>query len=201
MHRKTFALVATLSLCAALYAAPAAQATVSYTVDNVHSSVSFKIRHLVGKTVGRFNDFTGTIVADREDLTRSTVEFTIDVATIDTDNENRDTHLKSADFFDVEKFPSIMFKSTKIEKSGDKTYAVTGDFTMHGVTKSITIPVAVLGFFDSEKGSMAGFETTFTLNRKEYGLEWNKALEAGSFLLGDEVDVNITIESREPQKE
>lgn len=201
MYRKTFALVATLGLCLTLFAASAPAAPVSYSVDNVHSSVSFKIRHLVGKTVGRFDGFTGTIVADRDDLTKSTVEFTIDAATIDTDNENRDGHLKSPDFFDVEKFPSMMFKSSKVEKSGEDTYSVTGDFTMHGVTKSITIPVTVLGFSDGANGGMAGFETTFTLNRKDYGLTWNKALDAGGFVLGDEVDVNITIESREPKKE
>jgi polyisoprenoid-binding protein YceI len=198
MIRKTLAIVAILALC--LNTVPAAAATTTYAIDNNHSSVSFKVRHLVGKVVGRFDDFSGTIVADRDDLTKSTVDFTINSASIDTDNENRDNHLKTADFFDVEKFPTIMFKSNKIEKSGEGTFTVTGDFTMHGVTKSITVPVTLLGFADGG-GGMAGFETSFTLNRKEYGILWNKALDAGGLVLGDDVDVNITIESRVPKEE
>lgn len=195
MFRKTSALVATLGLC--LAATQAAHATETYTIDNVHSGVTFKIRHLVAKTAGRFDTFSGTIVVDREDMTKSTVELTIDAASIDTDSEKRDTHLKSADFFDVEKFPSITFKSSKIAKTAENQYAVTGDFTMHGVTKTITIPVEVLGFGPSPwgKGGMAGFETNFKINRQDYGINWNKVLDAGGVMLGDDVEVSITIEA------
>lgn len=200
MYRKTLAFVAALGFCASLLATQAVAAT-AYAVDPVHSSVGFKVRHLVSKTAGRFDKFSGTLLIDRADLTKSSVELSIDAASIDTDNENRDGHLKSPDFFDVEKFPSILFKSTKIEKTGEQSYAVTGDFTMHGVTKSVTIPVAVLGFSDGAQGGLAGFESTFKLNRKDYGIEWNKTLDAGGFLLGDEVEVNITIEARGPKKE
>lgn len=198
MYRKTLALALAAGLCASLIASTAAAATTTYNIDNTHSSVGFKIRHLVSKSAGRFSTFSGTIVADRADLTRSSIELTIDANSIDTDNENRNGHLKSADFFDVEKFPSIVFKSTKIEKTDGDAYAVTGDFTMHGVTKSISVPVKVLGVTEGP-GSMAGFEANFTINRKDYGIEWNKALDAGGFVLGDEVEVSITIESREPK--
>lgn len=195
MIRKTFALVAALALCLTL--APASYATDTYEVDNVHSSVGFKIRHLVSKTAGRFSDFSGNIAVDPADLTRSSVEFNIVAASIDTDNEKRNGHLKSPDFFDVEKYPSITFKSSKIEKTAENKYSVTGDFTMHGVTKAITIPVEVLGL----GGGMAGFETGFTINRKDYGILWNKGLDTGGFLLGDDVDVSITIESNQKQAE
>ena len=201
MYRKTLTLALALGLCASLIAATASAATTTYNVDNTHSSVTFKIRHLVSKVAGRCDKVSGTIVADRADLTKSTVELTIDATSIDTDNENRDGHLKSPDFFDTEKFPTITFKSTKVEKTGENTYGVTGDFTMRGVTKSMVIPVTVLGISDGAQGSMAGFETTFPLNRKEFGVEWNKALDAGGFVLGDEVDVNILLEAREPKKE
>jgi polyisoprenoid-binding protein YceI len=196
MFRKTFALVATLGLC--LAAIPAAQAaTETYTIDPMHSGVTFKVRHLVGKVAGRFDTFSGTIVVDREDLTKSTVELTIDPASIDTDSEKRDTHLRSEDFFDVAKFPSIVFKGSKIAKTAENQYAVTGEFTMHGVTKTITVPVEVLGFGPSPwgKGGMAGFETNFTINRQDYGINWNKTLDAGGLMLGDDVEVSITIES------
>jgi polyisoprenoid-binding protein YceI len=172
------------------------QATETYTIDPVHSGVTFKIRHLVSKTPGRFDDFGGTITLDREDMTKSSVEFTIKAASIDTDNEDRDKHLRSADFFEVEKYPEITFKSTKIEKHEGDTYHVTGDFTMHGVTKSITIPVEILGFGPTPSGGkVAGFETKFEINRKDYGIIWNKALDAGGLILGEDVEVAITLEA------
>ena len=181
----------------ALLAAPAL-ATETYKVDPVHSSVEFKIRHLVGKAAGRFDDYSGTIVVDRDDLTKSSVEFSVVMASIDTDNENRDEHLRSEEFFDGEKHPHMTFKSSKIVKTGDMMYDVTGQFELHGVTKEITIPVEVLGFGPSPWGKgAAGFETSFTINRKDYGIVWNKALDAGGFVLGDDVDVEITIEAGE----
>lgn len=201
MYRKTLALALAAGLCASLIASAATAATTTYSIDNTHSSVGFKVRHLVSKSAGRFDKFSGTIVADQADLSKSSVDLTIDATSIDTDNENRDGHLKSPDFFDVEKYPTITFKSTKIEKAGEDAYHVTGDFTMHGVTKSITIPVTVLGFAGAAGGGMAGFESTFKVNRKDYAIEWNKALDSGGFVLGDEVEVAITIEANEPKKE
>ena len=200
MYRKFVTFALALALCAGVFASAAMAATTTYSIDKTHSSVGFKIRHLVSKSAGRFDKFSGTIVADRADLTKSSIDLTIDATTISTGNENRDGHLKSADFFDVEKYPTITFKSTKMEKAGEDLYNVTGDFTMRGVTKSIVVPVKVLGFTDGP-GGMAGFESNFTINRKDYGVEWNKALDAGGFLLGDDVEVSITFETREPKEE
>jgi polyisoprenoid-binding protein YceI len=135
-------------------------------------------------------------VVDRDDLTKSSVEFSVKMASIDTDNEDRDTHLKSADFFDVEVYPEMTFKSTGIAKTDEDVYDVTGEFTLHGVTKTITIPVEILGFGPGmQGGTTAGFETRFKLNRKDYGIVWNRALDAGGLVLGNTVEVNITIEA------
>jgi polyisoprenoid-binding protein YceI len=193
MFRKALVVLAVIAVA---LATSDVQATETFTIDPVHSGVGFKIRHLVSKVQGRFDDFAGTITVDREDMTKSSVELTIKSTSIDTDNESRDNHLRSADFFEVEKFPEITFKSTKIEKHGDDTYHVTGDFSMHGVTKSITIPVELLGFGPNPSGGQSvGFEADFEINRKDYGIIWNKALDAGGFILGEDVEVTITIEA------
>ncbi len=117
----------------------------TYTIDSAHSDVSFKVRHLISKTSGQFTDFDGTIVADFENLDASSVIFTIKTASIDTKNEDRDNHLRSGDFFDAETYPEITFTSSKITKSGANSYAVTGTLTMHGVSKTVTLPVIFLG--------------------------------------------------------
>lgn len=181
-----------------ILAAAIAQAADTYHVDRVHSAVAFKVRHIVSKVPGKFTDFDGLIVLDREDMTKSSVEFSIKAASIDTDNERRDGHLRSSDFFDVENHPEITFKSTAISKAGENKYNVTGEFTMRGTTKSITIPVEVLGL--SGDNSTAGFETSFTINRQDYGVKWNNAMEGGGMLLGDDVDVTINIESSLPRE-
>lgn len=179
----------------ALLAQPALAAD-TYAVDKTHSEVSFQIRHMLGKVRGYFTDFSGTINADAVKPEASTVEFTVKATSINTANEDRDKHLRSADFFDVEKFPEIAFKSTKIKLLGKDRYEVTGDFTMHGVTKAITLPVSFLGSGKDPWGNeKASFETATTLNRKDFGIIWNKALDAGSLLLGDEVAVTISLET------
>jgi polyisoprenoid-binding protein YceI len=170
----------------------AAQGT--YGIDSAHSSVGFKVRHLVSKVSGAFNEFDGTIVADLGNLDASSVEFTIQTASIDTKNEKRDGHLRSADFFDAENYPEITFKSSKITKVDGDTFAVGGALTMHGVSKEITLLVDFLGEMTAMGGTRAGYELTTTLNRKDYGVSWNRALDAGGFLLGDEVEVNIALE-------
>ena len=157
-------------------------------------SVGFKVRHLVSKVSGEFNEFDGTIVADFENLDASSVEFTIQTASIDTKNEKRDGHLRSADFFDVEKYPEITFKSSKITKIDDDSYAVVGTLTMHGVSKEITLTVDFLGEMTAMGGTRAGYELTTTLNRKDFGVSWNRALDAGGFVLGDDVEININLE-------
>ena len=185
--------IATLALLVGL--AGAASAADTWTVDKAHSTVTFKIKHLMSKVTGSFTDFDGTITTDFANLGASGVSFTIQAASIDTANGDRDKHLRAADFFDVEKFPAITFASSKITKTGDDTFAVTGTFTMHGVAKEITLPVTFLGAGQDPWGNTkAGFEIATTLSRTDYGIVWNKALETGGFLLGDEVEVMINLE-------
>lgn len=176
---------------------PLFAATETFTIDKMHSSAEFKIRHMVSNVTGRFTDFAGTINADRKNPAASSVEFTIQAASIDTSTPDRDKDLRSANFFDVEKFPTITFKSTKITPTKTKdAYDVTGDLTIHGVTKRVTLPVAFLGFVKDPWGNeRAGFEVTTTLDRKDYGIVWNKALDQGGFVLGDDVKVSINLEA------
>jgi polyisoprenoid-binding protein YceI len=177
-------------------AAPAARAAETWTIDRVHSDASFQIRHLVSKVRGRFNDFEGTLRIDRARPESSSVELRIKTASINTDNQRRDDHLRSPDFFDAANNPEITFKSTKVVARGQDKYDVTGTFTMRGVAKEITIPVTFLGFGNDGRGTeKAGFEATTVLNRKDFGILWNKALDAGGAVLGDEVQVLFNIEA------
>jgi len=166
----------------------------TYGIDTAHSSVGFKVRHLVSKVSGGFNDFDGTIVAYFGNLDSSSVEFTIQATSIDTKNEKRDSHLRSVDFFDVEKYPEITFKSSKITKIDGDSYAVVGALTMHGVSREITLTVDFLGEMTAMGGTRAGYELTTTLNRKDFEISWNRALDAGGFVLGDDVEININLE-------
>ncbi len=168
----------------------------TYTSDPAHSNVGFKIRHLVSYVTGRFTDFNAAIQLEPADPTKSSVTFTIKAASIDTNEPKRDAHLKSPDFFDVAKYPELTFTSTKIVKGSGDTYQVTGTFAMHGVTKEITIPVEFLGTTKDPWGTdRAGFSTSFVLDRKDYGIVWNKVLDAGGTLVGDEVTATINLEA------
>jgi polyisoprenoid-binding protein YceI len=179
----------------ALQALPA-QAPVTYNIDPVHSSVSFKIRHIVSKVEGRFRDFSGTVVGDPAAKTGASVNLSIKTASVDTGNEARDKHLKSADFFDVEKYPEITFKSDKIVAKGGDRYEAVGTFTMHGVSKQITVPVTFAGIGkDPKGGEHAGFSVSTTLNRKDYGITFNQALDTGGMLLGEDVEISIELEA------
>jgi polyisoprenoid-binding protein YceI len=193
MRKLTLAVAASLALATALTAP--AQAVDTYAIDKSHSEVSFQVRHLVTNTRGQFDDYTGTIKMDAANPANSSVEFTIQATSINTFNENRDKHLRSPDFFEVEKHPTIAFKSSKVTKTGDNKYDVTGTFTMRGVSKELTLPVTFLGQVKDPWGNTkAGFETATTLNRKDYGIVWNAALDQGGFVLGDEVKVAINLE-------
>jgi polyisoprenoid-binding protein YceI len=183
---------------AAVVAATAGAAE-TYTFDKAHSDVSFQIRHFLSKVRGRFTDFDGTIVADRAKPEASSVDFTIKATSIDTDNENRDKDLRSANFFEVEKYPEITFKSTKVTPRGQDRYDVTGILTMHGVTKELTLPVTFLGTVNTGRGEKAGFETSITLNRKDFGIVWNRVLDTGGTTLGDDVIVSINVEANKKQ--
>jgi polyisoprenoid-binding protein YceI len=190
----TLALV--LLLPALALAAPAV-----YKVDSDHSGVGFSIRHFVSNIPGRFKDFDGVIKYDAQNPAASSVSFTIQAASIDTDNSDRDNHLKSPDFFDVAKFPTLTFSSTSVKAVDANTLEVTGDMTIKGVTKKVTVPVDILGTVKGPRGEKAGFETTFTLDRKEYGITWNRALDTGGAILGDDVKISISVESdRQPDQ-
>jgi polyisoprenoid-binding protein YceI len=170
-------------------------ATRTYKVDKAHSEVVFQIRHLVTKVRGRFDDFEGTIQLNEEKPEVSAVEFTIKAASIDTNEKDRDTHLRSADFFDVEKFPNLTFRSKGIFRKGPESYEVIGDLTIHGVTKEIVLPVTHLGKAKDPWGlERVGFEAEITLNRKDFGLLWNAPLEFGGFLVGDDVKASLSIQ-------
>ena len=168
----------------------------TYAIDKSHSEAAFQVRHLITRVRGRFSEFGGAISFDEAAPERSSVTFAIQAASIDTNEPARDTHLRSADFFDVERFGTITFASTGVSKIGEDTFEVTGDFTMHGVTKAITLPVTYLGKAKDPWGNeRVAFEAEYAINRKDYGLNWNAALETGGFLVGDEVRVSLSIQA------
>ena len=178
-------------------AATVAGATEIFNIDGHHSEATFRVRHMMSTVSGKFADVSGVINLDRANPAASNVQFAIKAASVDTGIADRDKHLRSEAFFDAEKFPEITFKSTKIAPTSKKDiYDVTGDFTMRGVTKQITIPVEFLGFGkDPWGGERAGFTLATTINRKDYGVNWNQALDQGGFLVGDDVNVNVSIEA------
>jgi polyisoprenoid-binding protein YceI len=171
-------------------------ATRTFTIDKSHSEVLFQVRHLVTKVRGRFNDFGGTIAFDPAHPEHSSIAFTINAASVDTAAPDRDQHLRSEDFFAVEKFPALTFVSSRVTKQSEEQYDVTGTLTIRGVAKEVTLPVVYLGEAKDPWGNArAGFETEITLNRKHYGLLWNAALETGGFLVGDEVKVTVSAQA------
>ena len=186
-----------LALLALSIAAAAVLSAETYTIDKNHSDASFQIRHFASKVRGRFSDFEGTIQADPAKPEASSVVFTIKTASIDTNQPDRDKHLRTADFFDVEKFPEITFKSSKFTPAGKDKYDVTGTLTMHGVSKEVTLPVTFLGSMKDPRGNeVASFEIETKLNRKDFGINWNKTLDNGGVMLSDDVDISISLETK-----
>lgn len=191
MKLRISALVATLAL-----AATTAIASDTFVIDPGHSEASFKVRHMLSKTPGRFRDFEGRIHLDPARPEASVVEFKIRAASIDTDLDKRDEHLRGPDFFEVAKYPEITFRSESIRRTGKDRYDVTGPLTMRGVTRKITLPVTYLGVARDPWGNeRAGFSTAITLSRKDFGMVWNKVLDQGGVFLGDEVWVTVEIEA------
>jgi len=172
-----------------------AQST-KWEFDAVHSSVNFSIEHMViSEVAGQFTKFEGNVFSDKNDFTDAKINFVISANSISTDNEMRDNHLKGSDFLDAEKFPLITFKSTSFKKIKDKNYKLTGEFTMHGVTKTIELDVIYGGTVsDPYKNIKAGFKITGTLDRKDYGLTWSKTMETGGLMVGDIVNFTARIE-------
>lgn len=165
----------------------------TYTIDNVHSSLGFSIRHFVSKVPGTFTTIAGTITVDRDNLENSSIEATIDVGSVNTANEKRDAHLKSPDFFDVAKYGTATFKSTSWKKTGEDTFDITGDLTLHGVTKEVVLQATLLGFGDGARGAkLSGWEATTKLKKSDFGVSGPAMLGAA---LGDEVTIRINIEA------
>ena len=178
-----------------LVTSAAAADTSEWAIDPSHSHVGFSISHLVVSSVdGRFKDVSGKVLLDEADLTKSTVDLTIKIDSIDTDEPKRDEHLKSPDFFDAKKFPTMTFHGTKIVKAG-KGYKVTGDLTIRDVKKSVTLDGTLSAPIKAPWGKMVrGAKFAGTIKRGDFGLKWNKALETGGVVVGDEVALNIALE-------
>lgn len=169
----------------------------TWTFDTVHSSVNFWVRHLmVAKVHGRFTAWQGTLVFDESAPETAYIDVEIEAASIDTREAQRDQHLRSGDFFDVERYPTLTFKGTTVERAGDQHYVVTGELAMHGVTKPVTLDVEYVGRAKHRQmGERAGFSARGSLNRKDWGLTWNQTLDAGGFALGDKIEIHLEIEA------
>ena len=172
----------------------------TWQVDSSHTQANFKVRHMMISWVhGKITEATGTVEYDGKDFTKAKVDITLDPKTIDTGNAKRDEHLRSPDFFDVAKFPTMSFKSTKITKVGSGMN-IAGDLSLHGVTKSVVLKCEAPSkeLKDAKGGSRVGVSGTTKINRKDFGLSWNKALEAGGVAVGEELDINVEIEIMKP---
>ena len=194
MQFKRFVLSAVLGLTFTGAALPLAADV--YKVDKTHSDVDFKVRHLVSNVTGKFTDFDGTVNMQPGKPGASSVEFTINASSNDTGVADRDKHMRTADFFDVEKFPTIAFKSTAIAPTKKKdVFNVTGDLTIRGVTKRVTIPVTFLGAAKDPWGNeKAGFEATADINRTDWNLNWNAALEKGGVLVSEKIKLVLDVQ-------
>jgi polyisoprenoid-binding protein YceI len=180
-----------LAVASALFASAAVE---TYTIDPVHSSVGFTIRHFVAKVPGKFNKFSGQIRVDRDNLAQSLAEASIEVTSIDTGNQKRDNHLRNPDFFDAAQFPAIKFKSTSWKAKGENTFEVTGDLTIKDVTKPVVLTVTSLGFAPGPAGAqLSGWEATTTINKKQFNVNDPPLLDAA---LGDDVAITINIEAK-----
>jgi polyisoprenoid-binding protein YceI len=166
-------------------------ATETYVADPAHSSVQFGVRHFFSKVPGSFGKFEATVVVDRENMEKSTIKASIDVDSVNTNQEKRDAHLKTADFFDAPKFPKMTFASTAWKKTGENEYDVTGDLSLHGVTKPVTLKVKSLGFGPGMKGvQLSGWEAKGSIKRSEFGMT------GGAPAVGDDVEIEINIEAK-----
>lgn len=180
-------------MAALLLVAGFATAQTNWKIDKSHSKVGFSVVHmLVSDADGKFNEFDASVVSKAEDFNGAEVEFSAKVASIDTDNEKRDGHLKSADFFDAEKFADIKFKGTLVKEGGK--YVLKGKFTMKDVTKDVTFDVTYGGQVNTGRGIKAGFKLTGVINRQDYGVKWANKLQDGSAVVSDDVTISCKIE-------
>ncbi|MBV8174811.1 MAG: polyisoprenoid-binding protein [Verrucomicrobia bacterium] len=187
--------VTILAPLSALLIAHSAFAADTYVFDKLHSTIGFEIRHLFSKVPGKFTDFSGQIQLDEANPEQSSVEVTIETASVDTGVKMRDDDLRSPKFFDVKKFPEITFKSTAVKKTGENTADVTGNLIMHGVTKEVVLKVELLGKGAGPKNStVSGWDASTALKRSDYGLTWNQIIE-GTQMVGDDVQIELHVEA------
>lgn len=187
--KKLFTVFVGMSLAAASFAQ-------GWTLDKAHSSVNFSVTHMVVSEVdGSFKDFSAEVKSEKPDFSDLSTSFTLQAASVNTDDAKRDGHLASPDFFDAAKYPTIVFKSTSIKKISDKKYELTGELTLHGVTKTVKWELTYNGTIKDPYGNTrAGFKATTTINRKDYGVSWNKTLDAGGVAVSDEVALRVNAE-------
>jgi polyisoprenoid-binding protein YceI len=196
MHRRVFVFILLLSLLSMSTALAAER----YEIDTAHTFVTFTIDHLgLSKAKGSFRDVSGAITYDPKDISKSAVEVNIKTASINTNNEGRDKHLRSADFFDAEKYPEMTFKSKRVEKRGSD-YVAIGDLTIHGVTKEVAMPFKLTGPVKDMAGNMRlGVDANLKINRQDFGITWSKTLDTGGLLVGNEVSIDISLEAAIPK--
>ena len=184
-----------LALAAVLFSAGAVFSADKYVIDVAHSDIGFSVKHLgLSNVKGKFKVFSGFIMVDEKNLADCSVEVEIRADSVDTANEKRDAHLKTADFFDTEKFPTLTFKSKKVKKT-KAGYTATGSFTMHGVTKEINIPFTFQKATDPWKKMRIGVEAGLTINRQDYGVNWSNLMDNGGLVVSDQVRIELAIEA------
>ena len=191
-------------LAAVIVASPAAATPITWKVDQAHTEVGFEVRHFFSKVHGVFHDMQGTIVFDEQDPSAIKVDATARVASVDTGNKNRDADLQTPDFFNAATDSILSFRSTKVEKAGKGKFKITGDLTMRGVTKSVVFDAEFLGssavsIEGKSWGSKAGFTATTVVNRQDFGIKWNKALDNGGMMVGDDVTITLNVEASKAQ--
>lgn len=170
-----------------------------WKLDKAHSSITFAVAHMaISEVTGQFKDFDIQVSASKDDFSDAAVDATINVASINTNNERRDGHLKSDDFFNAEKFPQITFKSTSIEKVDNKRYKIHGDLTIRDITKKVTFNAVNRGSLKTQRGVLSAWKATISVNRFDYGLKWDRTLEGGDLVAGDEVTITLNLELQKP---
>ena len=171
-------------------------ALTKWAIDPAHSEIGFKIKHMMFTNIsGRFEKYDSNITTEDDDFTKASIEFSADINSINTNNADRDTHLKSADFFDVDKYPKLNFRATSFSKTSDESYELAGDLTMRGVTKSVSLPAEFSGLMKDPWGNTkVGINISGKINRKDWGLTWNGALETGGLLVGEDVSLHIELQ-------
>jgi polyisoprenoid-binding protein YceI len=189
LKQLSFILVAILAI------AITAQAD-TWDFDKSHSTIGFTAQHmLISHVAGKFEDFSGQVMFDGKDLTKGSVEVNIDVNSINTDNDRRNNHLRSSDFFDIANYPTMTFKSTKITMVDDKHFQMTGDLTIKGITKPVTLDCTLNGIITDPMGNTrAGFSATGMIHRHDFNIAWDNKLQDGSYIVGEDIDINLQIE-------